>query len=286
MSDPASSAPGALIRAAREQQGMAIETLAAVLKVPQSKLEALEAGRFDSLPDATFTRALAQSVCRLLKLDPTPVLAALPDGGRAIGLEKVTEGLNTPYRDRPGSVVPGDFTPWRSPVWWAVGTMLVAAGVFVLVPPHAVTRPARALAASDASVSAPIPAPTDAQADAQADAPSKSPTAVSGLVTQPGRPASGPVTLAAAPASVDPALAAAQGAAIMALQATWIQATDGAGQSLMSRLVPAGETLELVGTPPIRLKIGNARGTQLLYRGRPVDLTPFSRDNIATLDLP
>ena len=283
MSDPASSAPGALIRAAREQQGMAIETLAAVLKVPQSKLEALEAGRFDSLPDATFTRALAQSVCRLLKLDPTPVLAALPDGGRAIGLEKVTEGLNTPYRDRPGSVVPGDFTPWRSPVWWAVGTMLVAAGVFVLVPPHAVTRPARALAASDASVSAPIPAPTDAQADAQATPP----TAVNGLViTPPGRPASGPVPQAAAPAPVDPALAAAQGAAIVALQATWIQATDGAGQPLMSRLVPAGETLELVGTPPIRLKIGNARGTQLLYRGRPVDLTPFSRDNIATLDLP
>ena len=279
MSDPASSAPGAVIRAVREQQGMAIETLAAVLKVPQAKLEALEAGRFDSLPDATFTRALAQSVCRLLKLDPTPVLAALPDGGRAIGLEKVTEGLNTPYRDRPGSVVPGDFTPWRSPVWWAVGTMLVAAGVFVLVPPHAVTRPARALAASDASVSAPIPAPTDAQATP--------PTAVNGLViTPPGRPASGPVPQAAAPAPVDPALAAAQGAAIVALQATWIQATDGAGQPLMSRLVPAGETLELVGTPPIRLKIGNARGTQLLYRGRPVDLTPFSRDNIATLDLP
>ena len=53
----------------------------------------------------------------------------------------------------------------------------------------------------------------------------------------------------------------------------------------MSRLMVAGESLELVGTPPIRLRIGNAVGTQLRYRGKAVDLQPTTRDNIATLEL-
>jgi cytoskeleton protein RodZ len=55
---------GRLLREARERQGLHIAALAASIKVAQKKLELLEADRFDALPDATFTRALAQTVCR------------------------------------------------------------------------------------------------------------------------------------------------------------------------------------------------------------------------------
>ena len=44
------------------------------LKVPVRKLEALEDDRYDLLPDACSSRALASSVCRTLKIDPQPVL--------------------------------------------------------------------------------------------------------------------------------------------------------------------------------------------------------------------
>ena len=82
MSEPtvSGSGAGALLRAARERQGLHIAALAAAIKVSQRKLEALEADRFDELPDATFTRALAQTVCRQLKIDPKPVLERLPLG--------------------------------------------------------------------------------------------------------------------------------------------------------------------------------------------------------------
>ena len=63
------------------------------------KLELLEANRFDELPDATFTRALALSVCRVLKIDATPVLVRLPQTAEH-GLEHVARGLNQPFRDR------------------------------------------------------------------------------------------------------------------------------------------------------------------------------------------
>ena len=56
----------ALLRQAREQAGVHVAALAVALKVPVRQLEALEQGRFDLLPDHTFARALAASVCRAL----------------------------------------------------------------------------------------------------------------------------------------------------------------------------------------------------------------------------
>src|SRR5436305_3099484 len=92
---------GGMLREARLAQGMHIGALAATIKVTQRKLEALEADRLDELPDATFTRALAQTVCRALKIDPTAVLTLLPPPG-GHRLEQVGEGLNAPFRERPG----------------------------------------------------------------------------------------------------------------------------------------------------------------------------------------
>jgi cytoskeleton protein RodZ len=73
---------------------------------------------------------------------------------------------------------------------------------------------------------------------------------------------------------------------LRAIQSTWVQAVDGSGQTLMARLVPAGETVELIATPPLRLRIGNAQGTELQFRGHPVDLAAAARDNIANITLP
>jgi hypothetical protein len=73
---------GALIRRAREHAGLHVGALAASLKVPVQRIEALEADRHDLLPGPVFTRALASSVCRLLKLDSAAVLALLPKAAK------------------------------------------------------------------------------------------------------------------------------------------------------------------------------------------------------------
>lgn len=268
---------GALLRAARQQQGMHIVALAAAIKVTPAKLEALEAGRYHELPDATFTRALALTVCRVLKIDPTPVLAQMP-GARDIGLGRVDGGLNTPFRDRPGRADPSEWAPWRRPVLWLVGALLLAAAAFVLVP--STPRPLASLpgldAASDAIGTAVLPPAASAPA-----LPAVAPAAT----------ASDAAALAASPAAASAptattATAAGDALVLRALQATWVQAVDGAGQTLIARLVPAGETVELTATPPLRLRIGNAQGTELQFRGQPVDLATAARDNIANITLP
>ncbi|RZS58658.1 helix-turn-helix domain-containing protein [Sphaerotilus mobilis] len=66
---------------------------------------------------------------------------------------------------------------------------------------------------------------------------------------------------------------------------SWIEARDAAGAVLLSRMLPAGEMVGLEGSLPIRLKIGNADGTEVLFKGKPVDLAPLTRENVARVEL-
>lgn len=159
---------GALIRMAREAAGMHIAALAVALKVPVRRLEALEADRHDLLPDAVFTRALALTVCRSLKVDPAPVLALLPKGQT----QRLTvEGrINEPFRhpkDGPGA----SWLPQLSrPALIAAAVLVLAAVAVYVVPDYLASRnmqaadspAASAPAASEGSavsVSPPPPVP-------------------------------------------------------------------------------------------------------------------------------
>jgi cytoskeleton protein RodZ len=294
MTEPAAPAgsAGALLRAARERQGLHIAALAAAIKIPQRKLEALEADRFDELPDATFTRALAMTVCRALKIDAAPVLAQLPQAaGR--GLSEVGGGLNTPFRERPGRADPGEHGARRHPLLWAALGVLVVAAAVLLVPeawwaavtgepgsaPVAASAPAAALPASATAASAPA-----AQAEATSEAASAVPAAASAAAVEVVH--SAPPAEAAASAASAPGVAAAAGVAVLrASEASWVEVIDAGGQVLLQRVLQPGETVGLDGRLPMRVKIGNAAATQLSFRGQPMELAPFVRDNVARLEL-
>lgn len=148
---------GALLRQAREQAGVHVAALAVALKVPVRQLEALEQGRFDLLPDHTFARALAGSVCRQLKIDPTPILAALPQ--TAPLAVSVNVGINEPFRNS----TPVGGLAWRErllrpPVLAAVVLLLAALAIIVVpeiqeerAPAPETAQPAAAPAAPTAS---------------------------------------------------------------------------------------------------------------------------------------
>ena len=74
----APTSPGALIKAAREKEGLHLAILSVNLKVSVKQLEALEADQFEKLIEPVFARALAAKVCRMIKLDPTQVLSLMP----------------------------------------------------------------------------------------------------------------------------------------------------------------------------------------------------------------
>ena len=293
------STAGALLRQARQAQGLHIAALAASIKVGQRKLELLESDQFDQLPDATFTRALAQTVCRALKIDAAPVLALMPPPG-GYRLEHVGEGINAPFRDRPDHLVTRDWGLLASPVVWIAALLVIGAAFLYLMPAHwlsermSFVRPAASVAPEGSSAKPAdtvSPAPAAATTATEAAAPV---AAGSEAGTAPAAPASQPNAVeAAAPTSAGPALfppetAPAEPTGVIQLRPnaqSWIEVTDARGQVLISRTVESGEAVGLDGTPPFKLKIGNAGGTDVTYRGQPVNLAPYTRDNVARMEL-
>jgi cytoskeleton protein RodZ len=124
---------GGLLRKARRAQGLELEGLAAQMKVAPRKLELLESNRLDDLPDATFARALAQSMCRALRIDPAPVMALMPQA-EGLGLAQLNQGLNTPFRDRSQGAAPTDWSVLARPVVWAPALIILAAIGVNLLP--------------------------------------------------------------------------------------------------------------------------------------------------------
>ena len=299
MSDPTAATPGTaggMLRQARQAQGLHIAALAASIKVAQRKLELLESDQFDQLPDATFTRALAQTVCRALKIDAAPVLALMPPPG-GYRLEHVGEGINAPFRDRPDHLVTRDWGLLASPVVWIAALLVIGAAFLYLMPAHwlsermSFARPSGSVV-SDSSPAAPAEAGSAAAA-APADA-AASGAAASEARTSPAASASQPNAVeAAAPTSAGPALfppetAPAEPTGVLELRPSaqsWVEVTDARGQVLISRTIDSGEVVGLDGTPPFKLKIGNAGGTDVTYRGQPVNLAPYTRDNVARMEL-
>jgi cytoskeleton protein RodZ len=60
---------------------------------------------------------------------------------------------------------------------------------------------------------------------------------------------------------------------------------DGAGRLLIASLSPAGSERVLRGQPPFEIVIGNASSVKLTYDGKPVDLRPHTRVEVARITL-
>lgn len=272
---PATSA-GAMLRAARQAQGLHIAALAASLKVSPRKLEALEADRYDDLQGTTFVRALAQAACRTLKIDPAPVLAELPEQDRG-ALSQMGGGLNEPFREHGTRREAIDLPPGSRIIVMVVLVLLIGALAFWLLPPG---WSIPGLGASRPAGSAPGAVEPLAPA------------------TEPAAPASAAVTVGAAvpvpaeapqpePAASQaaPAVASAAPLQLKARSASWVEVVDGRDQTLLARTLAAGEVVAVDGAMPLRVKIGNVAFTELSFRGQTVDLASVARDNVARLEL-
>jgi cytoskeleton protein RodZ len=291
-SQPATA--GAWLKSVRQQRGLHIAALAVTLKVPQAKLEALEADRYDQLPDATFARALATAMCRALKVDAAPVLALLP---RTRDREfDVRPGLNQPFRERGSSPMDGSALALLArPVVWGPALLLLAAAIVYWMPTGWLERPetqATPVAVFPPAASAPVAAssaPLVEFVPAPAAQPAPEPVASAPVVAAAVASSPAPQPAAVTPVQASPAPVAAapagQSLRISATAETWVEVVDAQGQMLLSRLLRDGEQQVLGGTAPYKVRIGNVAGTRIEWRGAAVDLAGRSKDNVARLEL-
>lgn len=294
--DPQAATAGAWLRNARQQRGLHIAALAVMLKVPQAKLEALEADRYDDLPDATFARALATSVCRALKVDAAPVLALLP---RTRDQQfDMRPGLNQPFRERSagGPIDGGVLAVVARPVVWGPALLLIAAAAIYWIPAgwlperEAASAPTAVFPASGvvtAAASAPVvefvpaPAATEPVASAPVTLAASAPAVVASAPLQ-VRDVAPPPAATPAPA---PATATGPALRVSASADSWIEIVDAKGQIVLSRVLRQGEQQDLAGTAPYKVRVGNVGGTKIEWRGSVVDLAARASNNVARLEL-
>jgi cytoskeleton protein RodZ len=98
-------------------------------------------------------------------------------------------------------------------------------------------------------------------------------------------PVAAPLSAVSTPLSAERPVAGSGALLVRTTGTSWIEARDGSGRVLLSRVVQAGESLALDGSAPIRVTIGNAAVTRLDFRGQPVDLAAATRDNVVRIEL-
>ena len=297
---------GALLRDAREAAGLHIAALAVALKVPVAKLEALEADNFSALPDMVFVRALASSVCRTLKIDPQAVLALLPQGeGPRLSAGDV--GLNAPVKGFAGrsSAAPFKGAGTRSFVW-AVGLLLIGAALMMFLPRGLDADLSALLKQPETTTKIPMPTGDVAQEISVAvgaeqrvpsAAPAPAPAAAAGVGVElpagesikPAGIASHPIVLpsveASAPSSAPAADAPSGVLAFKARSESWIQVRDAAGALVLQRNLAPNELVSVSGVLPLAVVIGRADATEVFVRGKPYDIGPVSRENVARFEV-
>jgi len=288
---------GAMLREVREAQGLHIAALAVALKVPVRKLEALEAGRFEQLPDMVFARSLALSVCRTLKVDPAPIMASLPEP-HATPFRTKESDLNTAFKDSGPASHRGVLTQISTPLGLVV-LFLVVAIAAILAWPEASVFEGDAVVATDAS---PPPVATEqlgaepAQMVASEVDSSVSPSVASPVgelatqltVDRMAASASDPTVLLPNNPATPQSVAAPTQPAVLELSGrgeSWVEVTDAAGQPKLRKTIVEGEVIRVTGQLPLSVIVGRADVVSVSVRGKPFDLTPLARENVARFEV-
>lgn len=307
---------GSLLRKARESAGMHVSVLAATIKIPVSKLEALEADRLHEINDLVFTRALASSVCRTLRIDPEPVLAALPSS-RVRDLHVDDHGINEPFSRYEEEPIYGAVKGRVSrPALILVAALLVGAVAMFVLPQSVLSggeagaiSPASGVANTADSAPVVIPAPSAEHAPSglgdqvvstgsavpMAAAVASSSATMGSVASQ---TTTGNEVLAkpslVAPVSTPPtsgSLESTSGSGgVLSIQAgsqpVWISVLDARGATLFRRTLAGGERFDAPSaTLPLSVVVGKADAAEVFVRGRSMDLSGLARENVARFEV-
>lgn len=284
MSEQNQASVGQVLRDAREAQGLTLENAAIRLRLMQRQIEAMEADDFAGLGQPVFARGFVRNYARLLGLAPDPLLARM-EGAPA----------------EPAAVSP---LPPPSPRSWLTSPWLILLLLGVLLAatvPVALywwlnseveeVRPGHAPALQSPPASASAPAPILGSVLTPAPVPALVPALPAGEPpVSPLEPAvpEAPVAEAEVTRAENPAAPAMKAASVLHLEFgadSWTEIKDASGKMLSRKLNVAGSSMDIHGTPPFNLVIGNAAQAKLTYNGRPIDLKPYVDVTVARFTL-
>jgi cytoskeleton protein RodZ len=306
---------GQMLKKARVDAGLHIAALAVSLRVPVKRIEALENGQMDQLPDMVFVRALTSSICQALKIDPAPILDKLPKA-ELPKLNHNDVAVNTPIVVSGASKDSIFLNLVTSP--WSLGILLLSIGAAAMYfwPKSTVSSASEVISSRLGQSDSGTSQAKEVQVTTEnTTAPNLTPSAslsaapaAANATTAPVTSLAPPVTsLAAAPAvAVTPVDTTTSTATVSntaptniptaapttdklvtfkASGQTWVEVKNAAGAIVFKKLLNEGEIAGANGVPPLTVIVGRADVTQVEVRGKPISLIPIAKSNVARFEV-
>jgi cytoskeleton protein RodZ len=282
---------GQILRQARSDAGLHIAALAVSLRVPVKRIEALENGQMDLLPDMVFVRALTSSICQALKIDAQPILDKLPKAALP-RLNHDDVAINTPIggsSSTNNSLVGELFT---SPLLLSVLFLCVAAaGVYfwpkntamMVTPVNAVLKAQTEKALPELGVSQAKEVLVINESTSALSLNSSASLAASPANMAPLAEANS--STSAVPSAMNSSVPTDSLVVFKATGETWVEVKSASGSTLFKKLLSAGETAGTSGVVPLTVIVGRADVTQVEVRGKPMDLVSIAKSNVARFEV-
>jgi cytoskeleton protein RodZ len=278
---------GKALAEARERLGLSVAEVARQLRLSTRQIEALEADDHASLPGKTFLRGFLRNYAKLLQLDPEPLLALCqPEPPQAQSIAVPTSRIKFGGKRR---LMPFGDQSGKPKLKYAVVIGVVALiswGIVELFQGQPTHQDVPAKSSEESTMQLSLP---------QADAPVETAPVMNQADPVTG-PASEPVVAPATPVTpatqIIPAPPAPPAAEVggQRLQFVfdgdaWVEVKDKSGKVIFYQLNEKGSQQSVRGTPPFSLVIGNASHVRLTYNGKPVDLAPHIKVDVARLTI-
>jgi len=275
--DTAPGTPGAALARARQARGLSVSDVAMHLKFAPRQIDALEADDYAALPGGTFVRGMVRTYARFLGLDAEALAREVGTlmGGGSKPIVAMSD-LKVPFQ--PGPKRSSRMYLFLSLAVLAAAGLVAADWVLRMREAANVAAPASA-PQSPASTPVPIepqpaPAPSaDQTPGAAAPMGSDSTKASDAQSKAPIEPASPPLA------------AATKRLRLEFDRDSWVEIKDAEGNTLLSKVNPAGSKQVVEGVAPLQIVIGNASGVRMAVNDEAFDLKPFTRVDIARMTL-
>ncbi len=285
--------PGKRLKQAREAMGMEVATVAEQLHLSRVMVHALEEENYEALPARVFVRGYYRNFARLVGAPVEVVLKEFgqlcPEGEDCSVPPAVAQGVREEIHSSHGLV--------RLVTWLIAIALITVFGLWwksyldkesALEERVAQTVPAAEIEEIAPVVAAPVQtAPQTPVVASPAAAMEKLPEVVAAPspVAETENGASSAENEVPAPSAENEQQAAAvQPRVLLSFSGDcWVDVRDSSRSFKLVGRRQAGDKYELKGKPPYKMVLGSARNVSITIDGRPFDLAPYTKGNVAKL---